>query len=159
MTNLHQAHRHAATTNDGKQRKPHDLGIAGVLMHVAGDALNNIGVIIAGAIIWKTDSPNRFYADPSVGVAIAFMIIGSAIPLGKRCSGVQVWQSYHSLVRLVKKSGIILLQSVPKGVNPQDVKHDIEQVCSRRALHITYKCSFQFRSVACSPSTNSTYGD
>lgn len=54
----------------------------GVLIHIGGDAINNIGVIIAGAIIWKTNSPGRFYADPAVGVAIAIMIFVSSIPLG-----------------------------------------------------------------------------
>ena len=59
-----------------------DLGIAGVLIHIAGDALNNIGVIIAGAVIWKTSSPARFYADPAIGIAIAIMILASSVPLG-----------------------------------------------------------------------------
>jgi solute carrier family 30 (zinc transporter), member 1 len=57
--------------------------MAGVMLHVAGDAFNNIGVIIAGAIIWKTSSPNRFYADPAVSMAIALMILLSSLPLGK----------------------------------------------------------------------------
>lgn len=54
----------------------------GVLIHVAGDAANNVGVIIAGAVIWKISSPDRYYADPAVSMAIAFMIFFSSIPLG-----------------------------------------------------------------------------
>ena len=46
----------------------------GVLIHVLGDAANNVGVIIAAAVIWKADYPGRFYADPAVSMAIAFMI-------------------------------------------------------------------------------------
>jgi Co/Zn/Cd efflux system component len=61
-----------------------------VLIHIAGDALNNIGVIIAGAIIWKTDSPARFYTDPAVGVAIAIMILASSVPLGSQY--LEVWK-------------------------------------------------------------------
>lgn len=56
--------------------------MAGVMLHVAGDAFNNIGVIIAGVIVWKTSSPNRYYADPAVSMAIALMILLSALPLG-----------------------------------------------------------------------------
>ena len=81
MTRAHQAHRHTARSNECDKRPPRDLGLAGVFVHLAGDALNNIGVIVAGTIIWKTSSPHRFYADPAVGVAIAFMIIASSIPL------------------------------------------------------------------------------
>lgn len=54
----------------------------GVLLHVIGDAANNVGVVIAGAVIWKTNYPGRFYADPAVSVAIALMIFISSIPLG-----------------------------------------------------------------------------
>lgn len=54
----------------------------GVLIHVAGDAANNVGVIVAGAVIWKTKSHSRYYADPAVSLAIAFMIFFASIPLG-----------------------------------------------------------------------------
>lgn len=79
----HQAHLHETAGKDQAAKSEHDLGIAGVLLHVMGDAFNNIGVIIAASVIWKTNSPARFYADPAVSVAIALMIFISSIPLGK----------------------------------------------------------------------------
>jgi solute carrier family 30 (zinc transporter), member 1 len=81
----------------------------GVLIHVIGDALNNIGVIIAALVIWLTNYDARFYADPGVSLGIAIMILLSSLPL-------------------VKHSGTILLQSAPRGVNLNDVKHDLEKV-------------------------------
>lgn len=60
----------------------HDLGMMGVLLHVIGDAANNVGVIIAATVIWKANYPARFYADPAVSMAIALMILLSSIPLG-----------------------------------------------------------------------------
>lgn len=81
----------------------------GVFIHVLGDAINNIGVIIAAVIIWKVEGEGRYYADPVVGVFISIMILLSAIPL-------------------VKNSGAILLQTTSKGINLEDVKHDIEKV-------------------------------
>ena len=86
-----------------------DLGMMGVFIHVIGDALNNIGVIIAAVVIWQTHYDARFYADPGVSMGIAIMILLSAIPL-------------------VKNSGTILLQSAPRGVDLDDVKHDLEKV-------------------------------
>ncbi|TLS27651.1 hypothetical protein PpBr36_04646 [Pyricularia pennisetigena] len=50
-----------------------------------------------------------FYADPAVSTFIAIMIFITAIPL-------------------VRKSGEILLQSVPAGLSPSDVAHDLEKV-------------------------------
>ena len=86
-----------------------DLGLFGVFIHVVGDAINNVGVIISAIIIWKSDSPARFYADPAIGIFIAIMIFLTAIPL-------------------TKNSGSILLQIAPGGIDLEDVKHDIEMV-------------------------------
>ncbi|XPS97460.1 hypothetical protein M3J09_006688 [Ascochyta lentis] len=93
-----------------------DLGILGVLIHILGDAINNIGVIISALIIWFTHSPSRFYADPAVSMWIAIMILISAIPLTKR-------------------SGKILLQSAPLGVRIQDVKQDLESIPGVLSVH------------------------
>jgi zinc transporter 1 len=54
-----------------------------VLMHIAGDAMNNIGVIIAAAVIWKAKYEGRFYADPAVSMGIAIMITLSGLPVGR----------------------------------------------------------------------------
>lgn len=81
----------------------------GVLVHVIGDALNNVGVIVAALVIWQTNYDARFYADPGVSLGIALMILVSSLPL-------------------VKNSGTILLQSAPRGVDLSDVKHDLEKV-------------------------------
>lgn len=81
----------------------------GVLIHVIGDAFNNVGVIVAALVIWLTSSEARFYADPGISMGIALMILVTSIPL-------------------VKNSGKILMQSAPKGVDMDDVKHDLEKV-------------------------------
>lgn len=80
----------------------------GAFVHVLGDAINNVGVIISALVIWKATYPARFYSDPGVSMGIALMILISAMPL-------------------VKNSGTILLQSAPRGVDINDVKHDLEK--------------------------------
>ena len=55
----------------------------GVFIHVIGDAINNIGVIIAALVIMLAKNDSRFYADPGVSVGIAIMILLSSIPLGE----------------------------------------------------------------------------
>ncbi|KAF5722865.1 zinc cadmium resistance [Fusarium mundagurra] len=109
----HHNHRHTTVSVKGPGR---DLGMLGVFIHVLGDAINNIGVIIAAVLIWQLKGEGRYYADPAVGVFISLMILLSAIPL-------------------VKKSGAILLQTAPKGVNPEDVKHDIEMIPGIISVH------------------------
>lgn len=89
-----------------------DLGMLGVLIHVIGDAINNVGVIIAALIIWRCHGEGRHYADPAVSVFIAIMIFLTAIPLTKR-------------------SGTILLQTGPSLVKVDDVRSDIEKASLR----------------------------
>ncbi|EWG45684.1 hypothetical protein FVEG_06383 [Fusarium verticillioides 7600] len=109
----HHNHRHTTMSVKGPGR---DLGMLGVFIHVLGDAINNIGVIIAAVLIWQLKGEGRYYADPAVGVFISLMILLSAIPL-------------------VKKSGAILLQTAPEGVNPEDVKRDIKMIPGIISVH------------------------
>ncbi|KAL2264313.1 hypothetical protein VTK26DRAFT_7279 [Humicola hyalothermophila] len=110
---VHVHHRHVKHSIKGPGR---DLGMLGAMLHVVGDALNNVGVIIAAVVIWFSTSPARFYADPAVSMAISLMILFSALPL-------------------VKGSGEILLQSAPRGVNVEDIKHDIEEIPGIESVH------------------------
>jgi zinc transporter 1 len=105
-TSSHHEHRHMSVAIKSPGR---DLGMLGVFIHVLGDAINNVGVIIAAVIIWKVEGQGRYYADPAVGVFISLMILASAVPL-------------------IKNSGAILLQTAPRGINLEDIKHDIEKV-------------------------------
>ncbi|KAF8967604.1 CDF zinc transporter [Flammula alnicola] len=98
----------------------HNLGLIGVLVHLCGDAMNNIGVIIAAVIFMKLGSPKRFYADPAVSMAISFVIFASAIPM-------------------TLKSGRILLEASPIHLDLAKVKEDllsIPDVLSVHDLHV-----------------------
>ncbi|KAL8805215.1 MAG: hypothetical protein Q9182_002090 [Xanthomendoza sp. 2 TL-2023] len=87
----------------------HDLNMTGVLLHVISDAINNLGIIIAALIIILCHSSARFYADPSISLAISFIICLSAYPL-------------------VIKSGSILLQAAPKGVDLDEMRKNLERI-------------------------------
>jgi hypothetical protein len=155
-TNPHAEHRHKVDISKSKGHS-HDLGMMAVLMHIAGDALNNIGVIIAAAVIWKAKYEGRFYADPAVGMGIAIMITLSGLPIGNSPS---LFTQERSLtLTTVKRSGQILLESMPLGVSLEDVKHDLEKVRpSPHPKHSTPKLTTP-RSAAPFPSTSSTSGD
>ncbi|KAI1431208.1 cation efflux family protein [Xylaria sp. CBS 124048] len=112
-SSVHAEHRHNAVKLDAQG---HDLGMMSVLIHVISDALNNLATIIAALVIWQSSSPLRYYADPAVSVIISIMIFVSSIPL-------------------VKNSGEILMQSAPRGVNIEDVKHDLEKIPGVQSVH------------------------
>lgn len=105
---VHKCHNHAQPkTKDRGTGHGHDLNMRGVFLHVMGDALGNIGVIIAALVIWLTDYDWRFYVDPGISLVITVIILASAIPLCKAASR-------------------ILLQAVPPGMSIDHIKEDIE---------------------------------
>ncbi|KAI9694526.1 MAG: hypothetical protein M1822_000142 [Bathelium mastoideum] len=112
----HGGHRHGVKMKGRGSELEEDLGIMAVLLHILGDAINNIGVAVAGLVIWLGRGKGRYYADPGISMGIALMILVSAVPL-------------------VKKSGTILLQSAPAGVDPEDVKHDLETIFGVASIH------------------------
>ncbi|KAF3916276.1 hypothetical protein ABW21_db0202152 [Orbilia brochopaga] len=118
LPQLHHLHRHEKLSPAEKTQHhhEHDLGMMGVLLHVIGDAINNVGVIVVAIATWKAPNHAKYYADPAVSMFIALMIFLSAIPL-------------------VKKTGIILLDTVPNGIDPQDVRYDLEQVPGVVSVH------------------------
>ena len=109
---LHARHKHSQPKDPATGGGAHshsDLNMRGVFLHVMGDALGNIGVIISALIIWLTTWSGRYYADPAISLIITVVILTSAIPLCKAASK-------------------ILLQAVPVGIDVDDIKYDIEEI-------------------------------
>lgn len=59
------------------------MNMQALVLHVFGDALGNIGVIVTGLVIWLTTWSWRFYFDPIISLLITVIIFSSALPLGK----------------------------------------------------------------------------
>lgn len=91
------------------QKKQKSLNMHGVFLHVLGDALGNIGVIIAALFIWKTDYSWRYYSDPVVSLVITGIIFASALPLSRKASR-------------------ILLQATPNSISAEVIRQRIEQI-------------------------------
>ncbi|KAL8715360.1 MAG: hypothetical protein Q9220_000693 [cf. Caloplaca sp. 1 TL-2023] len=126
---LHLNHHHHKVTAALKPHT-HDLGMAGVLLHLLSDAVNNIGIIIASIIICFTHTSGRFYADPSISMGISLMIFTSSYPL-------------------VRSSGRILLQTMPVGVEANNVTQDLESIPGVVAMHDLHIWQLsQYKSIA-----------
>ncbi|KAF8634573.1 hypothetical protein AX17_004163 [Amanita inopinata Kibby_2008] len=118
VDSVHASHNH--TIDPPVFSHQHNLGLAAVLVHLLGDAINNVGVIVAALILWKLDTPGRFYADPAVSMGISFIIFASAIPTTMR-------------------SGRILLEASPLHLDLEKIKQDlitIPDVLSIHDLHV-----------------------
>ncbi|KAH7920619.1 cation efflux protein [Leucogyrophana mollusca] len=110
---LHNLHNHVSLPIAPPQK---NYGLLAVLIHLFGDAVNNVGVIVAATIMWKIKSPSRFYADPAVSMIISIIIFASALPLTKR-------------------SARILLEAAPAGLNLELVMEDLLAVPGVLSIH------------------------
>ncbi|XP_069055270.1 calcium/manganese antiporter SLC30A10 [Lepisosteus oculatus] len=102
------------------------LNIRGVLLHVLGDALGSVVVVVASAIFFALPLPPeapcnwQCYVDPSLTIVMVIIILSSAAPL-------------------VKETGSILLQMVPQGLAVHGIADALDKlpgVQGVRELHI-----------------------
>ena len=113
-------HGHGGGGGGGHGHSHGDLNMRGVFLHVIGDALGNVGVIVTALLIWLTTFPGRYYFDPAVSLVITVIILASAIPL-------------------CRAAGRILLQAVPVGMSIDEITDDIEslpRVLEAHHLHV-----------------------
>lgn len=93
------------------------LNVRGAYLHVLGDALSSVGVLVAGVVIWAT---GWLYADALISIVI---------------SGVIVWGA----LRLIREAVDVLLEAVPAHLDLAEVLHameDAEGVVTVHDLHI-----------------------
>ncbi|XP_058389907.1 calcium/manganese antiporter SLC30A10 isoform X1 [Diceros bicornis minor] len=105
-----------------KEKKSEALNIRGVLLHVMGDALGSVIVVITAVIFYvlplQTDDPCNWqcYIDPSLSIVMVIIILSSAFPL-------------------IKETAVILLQMVPKGVNIEELISKLSAVPGISGVH------------------------
>ncbi|NXU33414.1 ZNT10 protein, partial [Drymodes brunneopygia] len=104
-----------------KEKKSEALNIRGVLLHVMGDALGSVVVVVTATIFYVRplgDAPCNWqcYIDPSLTIVMVIIILSSAFPL-------------------IKETSTILLQMVPKGVNMQLLTDRLARVPGVSSLH------------------------
>jgi zinc transporter 1 len=107
-------HEHSHSNN--VQKKKRSLNMHGVFLHVLGDALGNVGVILTALFIWKTDYSWKYYSDPIISLVITAIIFSSALPLCRRASR-------------------ILLQATPKDISADQVQREILNLDGVKSLH------------------------
>ncbi|XP_025922350.1 zinc transporter 10-like [Apteryx rowi] len=104
------------------EKKSEALNIRGVLLHVMGDALGSVVVVVTATIFHVlplgADAPCNWqcYIDPSLTIIMVFIILSSAFPL-------------------IKETSIILLQMVPKGVDMHLLTDRLAHVPGVSSLH------------------------
>ena len=104
----------------------HDLNIKSAWLHVLGDTLSSIGVIISGIIVYLT---GWAYADPIAGILIGGIIISGG-------------------VRVVKEATSIFLELVPKGFDIEDIARRIAKLPEVMGIHDVHIWSLTHKRVS-----------
>ncbi|XP_069856007.1 calcium/manganese antiporter SLC30A10-like isoform X1 [Dipodomys merriami] len=105
-----------------KEKKSEALNIRGVLLHVMGDALGSVIVVITAVIFYlrplTAEAPCNWqcYIDPSLTIIMVIIILSSAFPL-------------------IKETAAILLQMVPKGVDMEELMSKLSSVPGISSMH------------------------
>jgi cobalt-zinc-cadmium efflux system protein len=100
----------------------HDLNVKSAFLHVIGDTLASVGVIVGGVIMWNT---GWYLIDPLIAAAIALLLL---------------WGGW----RVLADSVHILLEGVPKGISLGEVEREltaIPAIQNVHELHIWSICS------------------
>ena len=84
----------------------HSLNVKAAFLHMIGDTLSSVGVIIGAIIIYYT---NWFIVDPIISVLLCVLIL--------------IW-SY----KLIMESVDVLLEATPKGINIDEVVASLKQI-------------------------------
>ncbi len=95
----------------------HDLNIRGAFMHMLGDALSSVGIVIGGFVIAST---GLMWIDPLLSVLIGGLILWSG------------WGIIHEALN-------ILLEGLPRGIRREEVSEaltEVEGVIDVHDLHI-----------------------
>jgi len=94
------------------------MNMKGVILHVLGDALGSVVVIVSAVIMWQLEGQAwTLYVDPAMSIFLTLIILSTTVPL-------------------LKESALILLQTVPTHIEVEKVKERLlQQVEGVLAIH------------------------
>lgn len=104
----------------------HNLNVRGAFLHMMGDLLTSVAVLISGIILFFRP---WYWLDPLLSVLIVAFIL-------KNC-----WQ-------ILRESGALLMEAAPKGLDLEAVKHYLEALPEVLGVHYLHAWNLSSSSVA-----------
>jgi len=104
----------------------HSLNIRGAFLHMVGDLLTSVAVVVGGMVfIFKP----WYWLDPALSLLIVYFIL-------KNCWGI------------LKEAGGILMNATPAGIDIQEVKETLEQISGVCGVHYLHAWNLSSSSIA-----------
>jgi len=113
--NAHGSHGHGSHHEEEVHK---NINVTAAFIHVLGDALQSVGVMIAASLIWY--NPEWKIADPLTTFAFSILVL-------------------FTTARLIRQSVGVLMEGVPEGIDPDHVEEALGHlpgVVSVHDLHI-----------------------
>lgn len=107
----HEHHDHGHNHNHSHH---HNLNIQAAVLHVIGDLLQSVGVVIAGAIIYFY--PHASLADPICTIVFSIIVMFTTVPIVKSC---------------IK----ILMEATPDTLNSIEIEQDLKELENIIEIH------------------------
>lgn len=115
--NKNENNRHSESSKDDTSHlENRSANTHGVFLHILGDFLGSVAVIISGLVIKYTTWEWRTYVDPLCSLVIALLILCSTVPLLRECVSV-------------------LLQNSPSFVDTQKIQFDLLKLPKILEIH------------------------
>ncbi|XP_035672752.1 zinc transporter 1-like isoform X2 [Branchiostoma floridae] len=92
------------------------MNLRGVFLHVLGDALSSLIIVVNALIIMYVQGDWTKYCDPVLSILMVVIIIATTVPL-------------------LRQSGSILLQSVPPSVRMKKLRTKLQQIVGIVSIH------------------------
>jgi zinc transporter 1 len=93
-----------------------NINTRAVFLHLLGDALGSVTVIIGALISWLVEWEYKKYIDPIITLIICMIILGSTLPL-------------------LKYSILVILQAVPDNIDLSKMKEELSNIPGVYNLH------------------------
>ena len=103
-----------------------DLNIKSAWLHVLGDTLSSVGVIISGLIVYMT---GWRYADPVASILIGVIIIAGGM-------------------RVLKEALSIFLEFTPRGFSVEEIARKISEIPDVQGIHAVHIRSIAHKQIA-----------
>lgn len=106
----------------------HNINVRAAYLHVLGDLLGSVGVILSGAILWLTHwNP----IDPIISILFSLGII-------------------YGSGKIIKQTISILMESTPEGIHPPAIQKDLMSIPGVREVHDLHIWSVSAKKIALS---------
>ena len=108
--------------------KEDSMNIRAAYLHVIGDLLGSIGVVLSGAIIWIT---GWYPIDPIISIVFALSIL-------------------YGSGKIIKQSILVLMESAPEEIDPHEIRNDLLAIQGVKEVHDLHIWSVTPKKVALS---------